>query len=72
MNSTISAVASNVGAGLSQVRIPRTVQQAGELTEQAPSAAEGVNGAALQLLQRALTPAESSSANPGHDLDVLA
>ena len=65
--STISAVASSVGAGVSQVRSP-SAPQSPSLTEQGRSA-ESARAAALELIQRALSVTTGTT---GRDLDVLA
>jgi hypothetical protein len=63
----INAVASTVGAGVSQVRSGGQVRTA-ELKEQnGPS--RDLNAAALDLLQRALSVVSGAT---GNDLDVLA
>ncbi len=62
----LTAIGSNVGAGVGQIRFQR--QTGGtQMTEQmGPS--KDVNAAVLQLIQQALTV----SGAEGHDLDVLA
>lgn len=63
----ISAVASSVGAGVSQVRSPSAPQSAA-VTEQGGTT-ESARAAALVLIQRALSVTTGTT---GRDLDVLA
>lgn len=66
MVSMNTAVASNVGAGVSQVRAQGSAPPV-ELTDQ-NGGGQDVRGAALELIQNVL----SANATTGHDLDVLA
>ncbi len=63
----ISAVASSVGAGVSQVRSPSAPQSA-QLMDQGKST-ESARAAALVLIQSALSVTTGTT---GRDLDVLA
>jgi hypothetical protein len=62
----LTAIASNVGAGVSQVRFQDHVWQA-QLKDQERSAKD-VRSVALQLIQSALSISETT----GRDLDVMA
>ncbi len=62
----LTAVASGVGAGVSQVRIQRQASQP-QMMEQTGKTKD-VNTAVLRLITQAL----SASGAAGHDLDVLA
>ncbi len=64
--SGLTAMASSVGAGVSQIRSQNYVSTP-QLKEQS-GAKEDVRAVALQLIRQAL----KVSASEGHDLDVLA